>query len=97
MKNGLLRFAPFLGALSIACATATGSNSSAVIPAGKTPWADSVLASLTLREKAAQLVWAFSLGDYVTDDSPAICVNDQAFVLITRCRRRLFEHEATVA
>lgn len=37
----------------------------------KTPWADSVLGSLTLREKAAQLVWAFSLGDYVPDDSPA--------------------------
>ncbi len=71
MKNELLRFAPFLGALSLACASAAGSNASASAPSGKTPWADSVLASLTLREKAAQLVWAFSLGDYVPDDSPA--------------------------
>jgi beta-N-acetylhexosaminidase len=30
-----------------------------------------VLGSLTLREKAGQLVWAFSLGDYVPEDSPA--------------------------
>ena len=34
-------------------------------------WADSVLGSLTLRDKAAQLVWAVSLGDYVPNDSRA--------------------------
>src|SRR6202140_380880 len=31
---------------------------------------DSVLASMTLREKAAQIVWPFVLGDYVSGDSP---------------------------
>ncbi|HEV7838981.1 MAG TPA: glycoside hydrolase family 3 N-terminal domain-containing protein [Gemmatimonadaceae bacterium] len=33
-------------------------------------WTDSVLASLTLREKAAQIVWPWVLGDYVSGDSP---------------------------
>ena len=33
-------------------------------------WADSVLASLTLREKAAQMVWPTVLGDYTSSDSP---------------------------
>ena len=35
-----------------------------------TSWADSVLAHLTLREKAAQMVWPTVLGDYVATDSP---------------------------
>lgn len=40
--------------------------------AGLTPprWTDSVLASLTLREKAAQIVWPTVLGDYASGDSP---------------------------
>jgi beta-N-acetylhexosaminidase len=33
-------------------------------------WTDSVLASLTLREKAAQIVWPSVYGDYVSGDSP---------------------------
>ena len=33
-------------------------------------WADSVLLSLTLREKAAQMVWPTVLGDYTSGDSP---------------------------
>ncbi len=33
-------------------------------------WVDSVLATLTLREKAAQMVWPTVLGDYVSSDSP---------------------------
>jgi beta-N-acetylhexosaminidase len=33
-------------------------------------WADSVLSSLTLREKAAQMVWPTVLGDYTSGDSP---------------------------
>jgi len=32
-------------------------------------WSDSVLASLTLREKAAQLIWPSVYGDYVSSDS----------------------------
>jgi beta-N-acetylhexosaminidase len=33
-------------------------------------WTDSVLASLTLREKAAQIVWPSVYGDFVSGDSP---------------------------
>ena len=33
-------------------------------------WADSVLATLTTREKAAQMVWPTVLGDYASTDSP---------------------------
>ncbi len=32
-------------------------------------WEDSVLATLSLREKAAQMVWPFTFGDYVADDA----------------------------
>lgn len=39
-------------------------------PAVRRVWADSVLAGLTLREKAAQMVWPTVLGDYTPGDSP---------------------------
>ncbi len=46
------------------------------LPGKRTPrqladlaWADSVLATLTLRDKAAQLVWPWILGDYVSERS----------------------------
>jgi beta-N-acetylhexosaminidase len=35
------------------------------------PWSDSVLSSLSLRDKAAQLVWPWMIGDYQSYDSPA--------------------------
>ncbi len=34
-------------------------------------WADAVLAKLSLRQKAAQMVWVWTLGDYTADDAPA--------------------------
>ena len=34
-------------------------------------WSDCVLASLSLREKAAQMVWPTSLGDYTAADAPS--------------------------
>jgi len=34
-------------------------------------WADSVLATMTLRDKAAQMVWVWTLGDYTATDAPA--------------------------
>jgi beta-N-acetylhexosaminidase len=43
-------------------------------------WADSVLASLSLRDKAAQMVWPWMLGDYTADD-------DAAFTRIARLVR----------
>ena len=68
---------PITAALVMACASATGTSTAGRRAdaaggglAGRS-WADSVLSTLTLREKAAQLVWAFSLGDYVPEDSPA--------------------------
>lgn len=49
-------------------ATTTGVGSPAAT-AGPSGWADSVLATLTLREKAAQMVWPSVYGDYVSGDS----------------------------
>ncbi len=39
-------------------------------PAAADKWADSVLATMTLREKAAQIVWPNLFGDYTPHDSP---------------------------
>jgi len=50
-----------------AAATATAANTSA--PGAKS-WADSVLATLSLRDKAAQMVWPWVLGDYTAADDP---------------------------
>ena len=48
----------------------TASNQTAPSPAAAAAWADSVLASLTLREKAAQIVWPSVFGDYTSASSP---------------------------
>ena len=37
---------------------------------GESRWVDSVMSTLTLREKAAQMVWPTVLGDYASGDSP---------------------------
>lgn len=39
-------------------------------PAADLRWADSVLATLSLRDKAAQMVWPWVLGDYTSNDDP---------------------------
>jgi beta-N-acetylhexosaminidase len=36
-----------------------------------TSWTDSILSTMTLRQKVAQMVWPFMLGDYAATDSPA--------------------------
>ena len=63
-----------LGALG-ACAAATAGTSTsaprAVGSAADQAWADSVLATLSLRDKAAQMVWPWVLGDYTAADDPA--------------------------
>jgi beta-N-acetylhexosaminidase len=72
-------------ALSACATVGTGgtpvpSSSTTVVSAGATPvlgadpaadlrWADSVLATLSLRDKAAQMVWPWVLGDYTPDDN----------------------------
>jgi beta-N-acetylhexosaminidase len=40
-------------------------------PASDVRWADSVLATLSLRDKAAQMIWPWVLGDYTAVDNPA--------------------------
>ena len=39
-------------------------------PRSHTEWADSVLPTLTIRQKAAQMVWVWTLGDYTAVDAP---------------------------
>jgi len=40
-------------------------------PAGDARWADSVLATLSPRDRAAQMVWPWILGDYTSNDDAA--------------------------
>jgi beta-N-acetylhexosaminidase len=50
------------------CATlSSGNNSTNTTSLG---WTDSVMRSMTLRERVAQLVWPSVFGDYVSGDSP---------------------------
>lgn len=55
------------------CQTRPGSQPAPTTATVRAPvsarWTDSVLASLTLREKAAQIVWPSVYGDYVSGDS----------------------------
>ena len=57
--------------VAVACASpGTQVSTISPAPAGQNRWVDSVLTSLTLREKAAQMVWPTVLGDYTSGDSP---------------------------
>jgi beta-N-acetylhexosaminidase len=59
------------GALG-ACATTRAATAGAPgISLSDEAWADSVLATLSLRDKAAQMVWPWMLGDYTANDDPA--------------------------
>jgi len=62
-----------LGLVALAaCTSSTVNNggSTAAVPASGRTWADSVFATLSLRDKAAQMVWPTVLGDYTSGDSP---------------------------
>jgi beta-N-acetylhexosaminidase len=66
------RRASFAGVLSVALAGCTTAASTTVTPSSDQSrsaraWADSVLATLTPRERAAQLVWPQVFGDYTPD------------------------------
>jgi beta-N-acetylhexosaminidase len=55
-----------------ACVTARGNASTSPVGSSSDQaWADSVLATLSLRDKAAQMVWPWVLGDYTATDDPA--------------------------
>jgi beta-N-acetylhexosaminidase len=63
-----------LAAGAVACAppvvSAPQATAPAVTAAAAERWADSVLATLSLREKAAQIVWPTVFGDFAAEDSP---------------------------
>jgi beta-N-acetylhexosaminidase len=62
------------GALAIAvaaCATGSGQASTVRSTTSDVAWADSVLRTLSLRDKAAQMVWPWILGDYTAVDNAA--------------------------
>jgi beta-N-acetylhexosaminidase len=58
--------------LLVGSCTTIGTNTGGTGQAGtpSTRWTDSALASMTLREKAAQIVWPSLFGDYTSGDSP---------------------------
>lgn len=60
----------FAVALVLGCASTTGTSSAGTraLPAAST-WVDSVLATLSVRDRAAQLVWPQLFGDYTPDNS----------------------------
>ncbi|MBC7789482.1 MAG: hypothetical protein H7Z74_06030 [Anaerolineae bacterium] len=72
MQNpkGLLALALVFVSASCKTASSNPAEIGQLGTAASSRWTDSVLASLTLREKAAQIVWPFVLGDYVSGDSP---------------------------
>jgi beta-N-acetylhexosaminidase len=51
------------------CTTATTSGNSTA-PVSGSSWVESTMSHMTLREKAAQMVWPTVLGDYTSGDSP---------------------------
>ena len=64
---------PALGLVLLAASCTTiGTNTGGTGPigTGSVRWTDSVLTSMTLREKAAQIVWPSLFGDYTSGDSP---------------------------
>ncbi len=73
------------GALAMALVLAVpASSTSAQTPTAprvnaSTVWADSVLATLSLQQKAAQMVWVWTLGDYTAADAPSF-LNTQRLI-----------------
>ncbi len=72
MRNPKRVFALAFLLVATACKTAkTNPTGTGQLGRATSPrWTDSVLASLTLRDKAAQIVWPSVFGDYVSGDSP---------------------------
>jgi len=57
--------------ISASCTTlSSGTTGSATANSTPASWTDSVMASMTARERAAQIVWPSVFGDYVSGDSP---------------------------
>lgn len=70
MVTGRRALALALAAAGIlGCASAAGSTLQGAGTPARSPWVDSVMATLSLRDKAAQLVWPQVFGDYTPDNS----------------------------
>jgi beta-N-acetylhexosaminidase len=70
MANPKRAFALFLLLACFGCKTASNNPADVTGASVSSRWTDSVLASLSLREKAAQIVWPSVYGDFVSGDSP---------------------------
>ena len=70
MANSKRPLALFLLLAWVGCKTASSNPADVTGASVSSRWTDSVLASLSLREKAAQIVWPSVYGDFVSGDSP---------------------------
>jgi beta-N-acetylhexosaminidase len=70
MTNPKSALALVLLLAGVGCKTANSNPADVAGAVVSSRWTDSVLASLTLREKAAQIVWPSVFGDFVSGDSP---------------------------
>lgn len=57
-------------AFAVSGCASSGSSPRAVVANRSTSWTDSAMRTLSLRDKAAQMVWPTLLGDYTSGDSP---------------------------
>ena len=70
MANPTRALALVLLLAGFGCKTASSNPADVTGAAVSSRWTDSVVASLSLREKAAQIVWPSVYGDFVSGDSP---------------------------
>ncbi len=69
---------PETGSVPVAAAGAVpGTGAATPSPLSRAQWADSVLGTLSVRQKAAQMVWVWTLGDYTAVDAPAFDAIDR--------------------
>ena len=88
-------FTPLVTVLAVGCAaagtrpaspatpvvpTAAASRPSAASVRADIAWADSVLATLSVRQKVAQMVWVWTLGDYTATDAPGYAAIEKQIV-----------------
>ena len=70
MANPTRALALVLLLAGFGCKTASSNPADVTGAAVSSRWTDSIVASLSLREKAAQIVWPSVYGDFVSGDSP---------------------------
>lgn len=71
VARSLLGCTAIAGLLAGCAATGSTSRLATAGPTSDAAWADSVLGTLSLRDKVAQMVWPWVLGDYTAFDDPA--------------------------